>query len=1577
MSGSELAEFAVAERAGLASASDHEPPRMPSGGLISMILGHVVEPSGDDGARAALRTLPRRASPDLDYTDPVGAEQRIQARIDLLLTLAPNQAPATRSRILTQAAELLLQQGERERAVSAYADAVAADRTNRLAALQLRRQHIKDGRLAEAAELFKAVGETASDARERCLAWCALAEIESRIGASDTRVIEILQRATRANRASLAAWLLLAERQLRAGLVSEFAASLREAASVADAPRARALLLLEAGRGYERTAHADLAFACYQEATTADEAAIGPLLGHLRLQNAAGDREGAADTLGKLAEIAGAGALRDEWTRQRGLLQLDTLSKPAAALATMQALHTVTGLRALTRAAEAAGDREAHQRAYEAWSQASGGALRTAAHTEQARARTRQQVGARKVDAVEQKLSEAQASLRRAALLCGTAGSVADERKLLGAVTPDESAYVSADIVACDLAAEGGDVPQLSAAVTRAIARWPENLRAGPLFAALDLDTRDRSHPERSPHWQSLLRIAHGHPVITRYLATRASSPEQSARLWLTEAVAAYGEHAAYAATNAARYLEIAKLDPTEAYADALDAVRGYLPAAFGLEAAARARGDLGALERVHRELADRNPAAQERVARQVRLGLLNADSDASAAAYWLGLAAQSAQDDAVLDELAVRLAMDQSPAHRAQLLEAAAARHAGAGEVRALQLRAAEAHEAAGQWDDAIRLYRAQLKKQPNDVFTDCALLAALRKSGHLDDLAEELDMRVRNCSDSARGTVLLEDLANVEQARGHVQLARMQLERVVQARPGGRAISALRALQRHALQTENEARILQWSLQLSEALEEPAARAAELRLALRACRRLGGDVSQALLSAEGRIHELWYARELEALAIRTGDRVRLYEALCMQAELAHGQGAQERGAYAFRAAEVMENAAPARAARDLADALLSASSHPLAIEQLARLYKAAGDTTTAAQTFERAAHASHTPRRAASLHYTAALLFQDELNQPERAIDNLAASAKADLLLGDTFGRLRYLYQNAGRRQDRLALIDARLQLPLEPHLAKELHWERYTLCLELGQPAAAKQSLLNVLQDGRDPRALAALIELQIRLGEHAAAAESSLSLVNVLQDHHDAETLLPVLLRLAGLYERELRDPQRAEDTLQRALEVAPEDARVLENMAWLHARLGRKEAALATLSFMRDTANSPAAHERYIVQRSLLLEQLGQSGTALEELAEAQLALPTSMALVRARTALLDRQGDEAALSDHLARACAAQRNAIEQNPGDIEPWLGLCELLRQREQDASALLVAQTARALGHQHADLPNEQPRGLGAPVLQEEMLTRLSPRGAIVPLRVLMAELGYVLDKVTPFAPPTEPSAPDLAQPLAAQVARLFGMTELEDMTVLSCEPALCLPLSATPLRLCVGRQWFSAASSAERLFAFTRAIAIAKFDLALFARSTPERLGLVLGALRQVADRGKPIKLTEAAEQQRIIDSFGKRFGMPQRARAQNLFDEIETMGEDVSPRRLIALTYDAGTRVALSMTGDVQAAFACLLRMHGRDPNTCSHAEKLELTRSDPALRGLLEFALSESYGEVLRDAAQLGAAGTN
>jgi tetratricopeptide (TPR) repeat protein len=1571
--------------------------RSPSGGLISSILGQASGAIGDEGALTALRTLPRRAQPDL--RDGVGREdaEQVRARIELLLHLAPRSQGAARARLQTAAAELLARRGEHDRAFASYQAARAADPSDRLVLRRLRREQLKRGLWAEAAALFRAEATLAVHARERSLALCAAAELDAASGAPATLDYATgkaaldypaTRAASEADPSSLLAGLLLAQRALSTGNKADTAAALRGSAASVPNGQARALLLVEAGRMLELTANTAGALGCYTQGSAADPNSIGALLGAQRLCTSTGDSSGAALALSTLASICGDARLSAELSRQRGQLLLYVKNDAASAVSALRTASTEPALRALARAAEAAGDVAEQSRALDAWAKMAGGAERGLALVELAALHAKHHQAEAAVEVFKQ-ASAARApgallgvvrdallrtqgdaalldgftsqstenALRATAKLARDPARAAQELEAL-AKLPNDGTQVTADVLSFDAAAELGNVAHLQAALFRDAARWPKSARVGPLLAALDL-AGGAAAPVLSEHWRMLSELAEGQPVVIRYLAARASSPDACAQLWLAEAEAASGEPAAFAFAMAGRYLELAgrQTEAIEVYADALDAVRGHPAGAFGLEVTARNRGDLAALERVHRELASTTESQHERSARRVRLGLLSADSDLEGALHWLELAAEDRPQDAVLDELCIRLSMDQGPALLAERLRNLAALESSPAFARAMKLRAAGACERAGQWEDAIRLYRTLLAQTPEDTLADCALLSALRQGGRLVELATELERRVQLTEEPLMWTPLLEDWAAAEQARGDSGRARMVLETLLERDP--QHVSALRSLQRNAMIDRDDVRLASLSLRLFEALEQPGERAAELQLGMRFAELLGTDAAATVLRAEGRVRELWYVLTLEALALRSGDRSRSYEALRTLSQLIREP--MERAAYALRAAEVMESAGPELAARELGATLLATPEHPLALEQVARLYKAAGQPRIAADNFERAALAAVSVTRSAPLFYTAGVLFQDELADRDRAIENLFRAAQSDVLFADTFARLRALLGDARRHADLKTLLEIRLAAPIEATLAGQLELERCALARQLGDQASAKQALsAAVRHDPAHARLWQELANMHMHDGEYREAAEALVQLARVADDD---EALAEAFFRLGMLYDQELPDPRRAEIALTRVVALTPDDPRPAERLAMLFRRQGKHDQALRTLNHLIENAPGASTREEYVVLRALTLDEMGQHQSAEQALDEARRLAPASMRVLRAQNTLYERQGDKTALNLHLQRSCHALRAAIELDPGELSHWLGLCELLHARGRPDGVALVANMARALGLEHAELPEVALQGLGREGVRDAVQRRLWVRGPLDPLRVLMRDQSSAIARCLPFDRPVQAATPGRAQHVVDAVVQLFGLSELRLVT--SDQPQ-CLPCLDEPLTVCVGRTAFLEASDAERFFLLTRAVSVAKLGCTLLVRSVPERVLLVLHALWTVTDPTHTAAVLDAHEQTRVTRELSAAILPAGRPKVASLIAEL--MGhDDVNPRRLAAGAFDFGSRVALMVTGNVDAALQALLRLRGRPPGELSLAEKLDLCRADSSLRALLSFAISEVYLEARRE----------
>jgi hypothetical protein len=257
----------------------------------------------------------------------------------------------------------------------------------------------------------------------------------------------------------------------------------------------------------------------------------------------------------------------------------------------------------------------------------------------------------------------------------------------------------------------------------------------------------------------------------------------------------------------------------------------------------------------------------------------------------------------------------------------------------------------------------------------------------------------------------------------------------------------------------------------------------------------------------------------------------------------------------------------------------------------------------------------------------------------------------------------------------------------------------------------------------------------------------------------------------------------------------------------------------------------------------------------------------------------------------------------------------------------------------------------------------------------RGLLDPLRRLFREFHEELDEFLPAMAETTSALAESQTQAVRAVTELFSLPELR---LAGSEQPVCVPIAADPLTVCVGEELFLAASEAERTFLLTRAVVVAKHGLILLVRAAPERVLLVLHALRSVVRPGHAVQVANEREQRAVTRELAKRLPPPRRTQLQPLLSDLLS-AEDFSTRRLAAASFEFGARVSLAVTGNLPAAVSGLLRLRGMPPEALPQDERLRLLHADPALRALLSFAISEAYldarREVLAPAAKQASVG--
>jgi tetratricopeptide (TPR) repeat protein len=1577
---------------------------VPKPGLMSALLGQE-RALADEGAIAAWRTVPLRRRRDTQLPLLGTGPQVERARARLCLHLAENATGAVRAQLLLAAAERSARVGEHDATLAAHDAAYKAAPEEPLALERQLTSRLRAGDTEGAAPLMEARTWLPVSAPERALAACTLAEAQL-AGGAIAEANATLHAARATDGGSLLVELLQAELTWKAHRVQEAAQALRRASELAGDDTLRSALALAAARSFEQLGDAGEALSLYARASAADPSSLAAALGAYRSCRALGQLDGAQRALGTLAELCDGeqantdqnaaaperSPLAAEITRQRARLLHEMLGRSDDALHLLASARSVVGVRAKARVAEALGAEVMRVHALQSWVDAASGSERALALLELATF----YADRNQRDAAEQTLNDAAlagaprpllgllreslarshadaaglslaaldedsaGNLRAAAKLAHAPAEVARELELLARAAA--AGDPCAEILSIDAAAELASLEYLQGALARSAARMSAEDRLGPQLALLDLLGDSESEASRAVQAE-LHESTPSSTLALRTLAARAPDSQAAARLWLAEAAACDGERAAFAATVAGRYLEDAGVDPTEAYAEALDAVRGFAPACYALEGAMRAHGDVLALERVQRELATTTEAASERAERRVRLSLLAAEGDPQAALQWLDLAAEERPHDLLLAELALRAVEDAPAEVRAERWRRAATLETTPRFARAMQLRAAAMSEDAGQWDAAVEQYEALRAgvDERSDAFAELGLAHALRQAQRYDGLIARSERSVLQAQSEVARRAALTRLADLELERGEPGRACVVLETLLET--DERLVPALRTLERLALDDGDDTRTLLFASRLAQHASDELDRAAELRLAVRLDAKLGlGNGDSLLLDSEGRItHDLWFALSLEAFALRSGDRVRFYDAARAIAD--NLEDRVQRATYAVRAAEAFEAAAPSRAAADLEKLLSEAPEHPLAIEELARLYKAAGDPRRAAETFRRAADSAPNERRSTQLLHAAGVIFHDELSDRDAALDVLLRATSLDVLYADAFERARVLLEARGDERGMLALLERRLAAKAEPALLAQWQKQRAQLYLKLGDRTRAKQALRDALT--ADPTLVDALRLLAQWHSEDGEYREASDALVQLARVASDPEVLAQAFHALGELYDGPLPDERRAEIAFTRVVALAPADHRPIERLIAIWIRRNDHERAARALAHLCDhtTGDENAARRQgYLVQLATEQTALGDERLAERTLEDGRRAAPGSLPILRALRELYERQQDPSALAIHLVRSCHALRAAIEADPGDVSLWHGLIEFLNARGRGDGALLVTEVARCIGHSLGEL---QPiRGLGHDALGDDVLRRITPRGALEAARALLSSLPPALAAFLP-ATSSDDDAPlqTGSSRVPAAVVELFGLSAIEPI---GSDANVCVPLDDAALRIRVGRELFAAASEAQRFFLFTRAAAVARHGVSALVRCDPEQLLLFAHALLKLEDPRHEVAALDLDALAALSDQLGAALSAEERARVLAKLGELQSEG-DWNPRRTAAQAWDYGSRVALCASGDCVAAFDALLRLRGHDPITARPEDRASLARSDGPLRALLSFALSEAYLDLRRD----------
>ncbi len=1510
----------------------------------------------DAGAQAAQRTIFQHGPRDsIGIPGQSAVAQR--RRIALLGSLANGATGSARARLLTTLGELQERRGDLEAALRAYGQAVEADARDVVALRAIRRHALQREDWEAACAALTKEAALGLPRAEQASALKLLAQIHLRRTGDTAAAERAAERACDALPGDFGASLLLASVRIARGDLPRAGVAVAMAAATWPEPTAQSRLLQHAGGLMEQGGQIDKATALYRRASELDPSSLTARLSLARAARELGDEPSCVEALQTAAAEHASPQVREALSRAAAVMLADEPVEAKAAIGLLASSQTylsrLTAAEIVLRAGDvsgavdilAIGTVDAGPEAIEL----------TRARLARLRAELAGPGGTLTVSLVPSPPTSEANDTRTApwaAYLHASRRLVEDEgedRELAHVLESMQIAPESlvADIRGTDRAASRGDRAACCAALEREVDRAPG--RPGPVLALAEAaqgsGILDRAEALERGH-----RLRE--PLLDRARATHErSDPRAAAGRWLAEATATSGPRAAFACMMAARLLRRAGLGTTDALYRAIEQVDNYRPALWELE-----DGNSAPSDRMWSATRQADLGGSEAAEAQLR-GSLWAEEDADRFAHALSAA------DTSLDALVIEHLVAAAGVH-GQSGGDLLARVGKALESPEYLERAAAAFRGAGLSARAAKTLRDALALTPRNAAMQVACEDAELQASEFARVAEAQMRRVREALEPAGALGALSSMAAVDRlARGDMLSARLSLQSIAESRP--EHLPTARALEWDALREDDGERVLSSARRLIGALPAGSrARVARHRLILEALRAdpnvVPTDLDRILrgIGPDLRL-DLGLARQVLGMAYARGDAEVALEALnVLRAEL----GTElEQSALALEQARILEGLGRPE---DAIAALAEATAHPLALEVEAILLQHAGRWEEATKTYRKAAEQAKDSRRAASLWRAAAGILEEEIADPERAIEAYVAATQADITYLDVYRRLLALYHRQGLLDEAELLIEARIEAGADTPTLVALLLEQADQRRARGRLDASIDSLHDCLElDPHHFPALHALVEVS---RAHADWRGAAAALVRIASLRRSVDEEVWAFTELGAIYHERLEDLPRAEAALRQAFQRAPARSETLDRLATILSSRGNATEAARVLQELVRRESGDEESRDYRIRLAAAIESAGQPRQAEVSLEQLRAERPTDLDVVFALADHFDRQGAEQATAMHLNRALVDLRESIDHRPEDETLWTRMVRVLERRHGPGPASCAASAAIAVGHApalFAGATTEHDGAIGTPrsPLSAVVDRVVAPRELPATLVRLFTLCENAFDKHLPF----DTGAWKLKRPSGTQrtlveearlVAKALGLEEPKlRMTVAS--PIACMPIAGSPPTLVLGGSLLERTTREERAFLFARALKVAASHLSPALRARPEQLDAALGAL--LGDHGgRSIPPETSVLRRKLLGAIPRRW----RDETESLV--IEVRGDaHFSSARVPSAIAALGNRVALTLTGDVPSALQALLKVAGQEvPGT--NSARMAAIRQSPEVWSMVQFAISDAHFEA-------------
>ncbi|MBK6691053.1 MAG: hypothetical protein IPG50_02435 [Myxococcales bacterium] len=1095
--------------------------------------------------------------------------------------------------------------------------------------------------------------------------------------------------------------------------------------------------------------------------------------------------------------------------------------------------------------------------------------------------------------------------------------------------------------VAEAVGAWGGDAPVAATALAAAFVAE----RGGDVESARDAFRR---LAEEDP--SSLLAI--------RALASLDPAHDEAARL--KARAAALGATTSSAITSVELFARLGATDDgVAALGRALEADPEFTVASLALERAARRRGELEKVVEAIRARQGKSKDPMEIALDGVREALLIADTEPERAGQLLIDAHRARPNDIALRELFERLTM-ASPEERGAWREAQAAQaktHAKAVWL----LEAIRAYASAGDTTGMLRAARA-LAEASSGHLESLLLEEAELAAGAVERLSEELMTAAKAGSDAIDRREAYERLAAVDLSKGDRSGALLWHRSVLEEDPT--YLPSLRMLE-HSLigegrEDELEPIAAALAARLTGDLGGEGVAHAALGTWLRT--RAGDYGSIGELADLARKHEvppLWALRVWNARARIAGDHQADYDSsseLALRTQRSFDLAAlhSRRGDAALR----MERLELARAAYEEA-----ARAEPGAVavwEKLAEARQLARDLPGTAEALESVARTSGVPAHQLAAWHRAAVLWSDELRNPDRARHALEQVAKVDLAHADVFTRLAALYGKSGAKAELADLLERRSAMASDENERLDLEVERGRILAEVGEPKRARAALEAALAIHADHAgALDALAELCAASGDHAAAEQALVRLTRLVSAPEEQRA---VYSRLGALYADNLGNMGRAELAFREVLKRAPDDEPTMERLVGIYAKQNDSARALEMQNELVQRATTPADKRDRSIQLARVLETVARDLRKAEQALEAaRRELPQDVTLLRALADFYTRHRQLPAVHILLDRTAGDVRRALGAGRFAPEAFAIMTTVYELRGHHDAAALVGASLAAIEGRETSLP-----GAGARAGDAALDDLLAPELVSSALRALLTRTGDSLDVLAPVDLKGLRATPlTFNHPFGGEVQALAAAMGISGVQI-HVSPQIgmmCVPVATLPPTLVVGEALLKAPQKTARAFLMVRALKLVAARAGALVRIPPKDAAVALGAFFKVFNPSwEPPGLPAGP----INEGVKRLQGALQRGASPDIgLLALEAAGGIFGqPQAVGAALLAWGNRVALLAVGDPNGALDAMAWSAGMPAGAPTGDARASWLSRTAEARELLVFSMSDAYAEA-------------